>query len=239
VLRGNAFAAVAATAVAALTITVAGCANAGAGRSIGDGVVSRAAAGEPPEAAAHVTTATPDAGGRMDWVEDYGAVCVSMVRGVAPAKAVEELTAGRAKAFANREDAEDWVAGSADDGSYWIGAGQVGQWTFVWEDNGFQGSLDRTAARLSAGSVFVSAYWNVNAVEAFTYARDGQVVRQFDPVLDPPGGGSGDALPAETRLDWEDAEASMLRLQSTVTGEQAADPAWLDAPGVSFWGFTQ
>jgi len=174
----------------------------------------------------------------LDWVEDYEAVCVSMVRGVAPAKAVEELTSGRARTFPSRVAAEDWVVASDDDDRYWIAAGQIGDWTFVWEDNGFQGSLDRSAVRLSAGTVFVSAYWNVNAVETFTLARNGHIVRQFDPVLDR-NGGTGDALPAEARLDWDEAEVSMLRLQATITDEEPASWSWLDAPGVSFWGSTQ
>jgi len=203
--------------------------------------------GQPPQdtvAPQASTTAegvhgTPDSSGAgLDWVEDYEAVCVSMVRGVAPAKAVEELTSGRARTFPSRVAAEDWVVASDDDDRYWIAAGQIGDWTFVWEDNGFQGSLDRSAVRLSAGTVFVSAYWNVNAVETFTLARNGHIVRQFDPVLDR-NGGTGDALPAEARLDWDEAEVSMLRLQATITDEEPASWSWLDAPGVSFWGSTQ
>ena len=84
----------------------------------------------------------------------------------------------------------------------------------------------------------MSAYWNVNAVEAFTYARDGHIVRQFDPVLDQ-GGGTGKALPAEAGLDWDEAGVSMLRLQASITGEQPASLSWIDRPGISYWGFTQ
>jgi len=220
--------------VAGVAVILCGCATEGADR-----VEAPSAAVTPQSPAADRSAGTPNrSGAGLDWVEDYEAVCVSMVRGVAPAKAVEELTSGRARPFPTRVAAEDWVAASDDYNRNWIAAGQIGDWTFIWEDSGFQGSLDRSAVRLSASTAFVSAFWNVNAVEAFTYARDGDIVRQFDPVLDQ-SGGTGNAIPAEARLDWDEAEASMLRLQAAITRQQPASLAWLDAAGVSFWGFAQ
>lgn len=227
---------------AALAGVLAGCATrdkADAAPSPGKSVSSRVSSAEPPVAAATDSGGPTDSGADLDWVEDYEAVCVSLVQGMSPEEAVAKLTAGRARAFPTRVAAEDWVADSDDYDRNWIVAGRVGDWTFIWEDNGFQGSLEEVAARMSVRSPFVSVFWNVNAVEAFTYARDGHVVRQFDPYAHDDDAGTGDALPAESGLDWDDAEVSMLRLQAAITGEPIANMSWLGAAGVSYWGFAQ
>jgi hypothetical protein len=56
-------------------------------------------------------------------------------------------------------------------------------WTVLIEPNGFVGPLPGTLKALSAGGRAASAFWNVNAVMSFSWAIDGQVIRQFDPLL--------------------------------------------------------
>jgi hypothetical protein len=172
-------------------------------------------------------------------IENYDALCVSLVRGVEPVEAVQQLTRNGARPFATRQEAEGWAWNSGDPNvRIFLAAGQIGDWTFLWEDNGYEGAY--AAERLSADSAFVSVYWNVNMLEQFTYARHGHIVRLFDPILDRDGGGTGEALPNEAGLDWEEQpEESMLHLQSSITGVPVANPAWLDLPGVTFWGFTE
>src|SRR4051812_5634884 len=90
--RGDGWVARALTA-AGLALILCGCAMEGADR-----VEAPNESGTPQSPAANRITGTPnrsEAG--LDWVEDYEAVSVSMVRGVAPAKAVDELTSGRAR----------------------------------------------------------------------------------------------------------------------------------------------
>jgi hypothetical protein len=170
-------------------------------------------------------------------VEDYEAVCVAVVRDLTPAQAVRKLTGGVARRFASRARAEDWSYRGNDYDRDTIAAGRLHGWTFLWEDFGYKCSLPEAAARTSSDRRFASVYWDINATERFTYAIDGRVRRQFDPVLDRRRTGEGRRLAAEAGLRWwHRPEISMLRLQSRLTGLPVATPSWLDRPGVQFWG---
>jgi Family of unknown function (DUF6461) len=118
----------------------------------------------------------------LGWVANNQGVCVTLVRRVSPDAAVRRLTGGGARLFSSRSRAVKWSYGGSDYDRYWLGAGRIGKWTFVWEDNGFQCSLHRPAVRTSARGRFTSVFWDVNAVEGFNYAIKGHIVRQFDPV---------------------------------------------------------
>lgn len=174
----------------------------------------------------------------LDWVANNQGVCVTLVRGVSPAAAVRRLTAGGARRFSSRSRAVNWSYGGSNYNRYWLGAGRIGKWTFVWEDNGFQCSLHRPAVRTSAHGRFTSVFWNVNVIEGFTYAIKGHIVRQFDPVYPGRHAGHGKPLPAEAGLPWrQHPERAMLRLQTRLTGQQVARPGWLRRPHVHFWGY--
>jgi Family of unknown function (DUF6461) len=128
--------------------------------------------------------------------------------------------------------------GGSDYDRYWLGAGRIGRWTFVWEDNGYECSLHRPAVRTSAHGRFTSVFWNVNALEGFTYANKGHIVRQFDPVYPGRHAGHGKPLRAEAGLPWrKHPERAMLRLQSRLTGKPVARPGWLRRTHVHFWGY--
>ena len=172
----------------------------------------------------------------LAWVENDEAVCVSLVRGVSPKRAVRLLTRGDVQPLAGQAQADQWIdSGSLD--RYWIAVGKIGPWTFLWEDNGYDGSLPGIAKRLSVGTSMVSFYWNVNAVERFIYAADGRIVRAFDPVLDKRSGGIGNPLRREASLRWRNRpETSMVRLQASITRQPLANPGLLSRPGVTFWG---
>lgn len=193
-----------------------------------------------PSIATPSATPTPVAVRRRQgvaWVEDYEAVCVSLVRGVAPRRAVRLLTAGDAQPLAGRAEAEQWIDEGSDDDRYRIAVGHVGPWTFLWEDNGYDGSLAGVARRLSLVTSMVSFYWNVNADEQFTYAVHGRLVRYFDPVFYKRNGGVGKRLRKEIGMRWwSHPEVAMVRLQASLTGQPVANPSWLDGPDVTYWG---
>lgn len=100
-------------------------------------------------------------------------------------------------------------------------AGQVGDWTVVWEDNGFR-ATDKTLLRqLSENTRAVVVFQSADGPSSIQYAVDGQIVRSFDPVLyDNRSLWSGDRLPEETGLTFEigDAMADALRLAERLTG---------------------
>ena len=98
-------------------------------------------------------------------------------------------------------------------------------WDVIIEPNGWAASMPETLARLSARGTAVSVFWNVNAVIAFSLARDGSIVRSFDGLLynDP-----GVPLPEEAGLPWgiEAPRASVLAVMERLTGVQI-EREWL------------
>lgn len=66
-----------------------------------------------------------------------------------------------------------------------IQVGQCNGWAFAYEDNGFSGTRPEFLRSVSAGTVAVSVFRNVNAVARFCYVEDGITIANFDPI-DPP-----------------------------------------------------
>ena len=77
-------------------------------------------------------------------------------------------------------------------------------WTWVWEDNGFQGSVVRTLTRLSGLGRTISVFRNGHLLSRFTLAERRRVVRRFEPLRhdDPAVRTTGDPLDDEPLLDW-------------------------------------
>ena len=180
-----------------------------------------------------------------DWTEENIASCISVIDGVSPSDAIEAIIPGEPQRFASREEAEAWAYdfdAEPDATRIWVAAGEIEGHTFVWEDNGFGGSDPGTAERLSANGRFVSVYWNVNGLMSFTFAEHERIEANFDALFAPE---EHDWKTLEdvgaTRIsddDWEEApEISALLAQSQILGlSTPANPAWLDADGVEFWG---
>ena len=104
-------------------------------------------------------------------------------------------------------------------------------WLVLVEPNGWGAVQQGIARALSRGGVAVSVYWNVNAVMLFSLARDGLVVRSFDPLSPRHGHGQyGDPLPEEAGLVVGDPDRdprhSALDLAERLTGVPV-DGAWL------------
>lgn len=212
------------------------------GRSKPSKVVKAGVAGYvvPKPVAPTTTTTTPPTAKPKNaippWIE-YSDVCVSLVKHVSPAKAVGELTDGKAKHFASRHDADVWIRHDADYTRTLVRAGRIGKWTYIWEDNGFECSLRAPALRTSAGTKFVSIFWDEESLENFTLAVDGHILRRFDPVFPGRKHGHGKVLKAESGLPWKrSVELAMVELQSRLTGVEDARPGWLHRPHTTFWG---
>ncbi len=64
-----------------------------------------------------------------------------------------------------------------------IRVGQCDGWTFVHEDNGYRGTLPEVLQAVSADTVAVSVFRNINAVTRFCYAEDGTIIANFEPFF--------------------------------------------------------
>jgi hypothetical protein len=98
-------------------------------------------------------------------------------------------------------------------------------WTVVIEPNGWGASMPDTVARLSSAGDAVSAFWNVNSDMLFSVARQGALLRSFDPLLYRAG---DDPLPEEVDLPFGvgHPRAAALALLSRLTGTEF-DREWL------------
>jgi hypothetical protein len=181
----------------------------------------------------------------LQWLETWDAVCVTLVRTLPPRDAAAAFSDGGVHEFATFDDAQAWACDedTEDTLRVAVAAGTVGGWTFLWEDNGFQGVTKQLAVSLSAGSgESVSMFWNVNGVTSFMATRDGVVTRWFEPSFhdeETEGETVGAPLPAEAVIDWESEPVSAgLQLLAAVTGTEVANPSWLRRPGVLAFGVT-
>jgi hypothetical protein len=175
------------------------------------------------------------------WTANWDALCASLLRPLSAEEAARAIALEDFTPFPDRESAEDWVSQSETYDTAWFATGQVDGWTFIWEANGWQGATPENADRLSQRGSLVSMFWNVNSLMTFIAAEDGVVTRQFDPLFhdDDPSqtGDVGPRHPFEAGLDWEESpRMSGLALLATLTGTEPAQPSWLSAPGVRFWG---
>ena len=91
---------------------------------------------------------------------------------------------------------------------------------------GYRPIPDRLAA-LAANGTALSVFWNVNANMQFALARNGSLIRQFDPLLYD----AADALPEESEFEWgtRRPRASALALMERMSGVQI-DREWLLTP---------
>lgn len=116
--------------------------------------------------------------------------------------------------------AADLSPGSPEDA--WVALRSAGTWVLAVEVNGWQGSRPEVLERVSAGTLAVSSYWNVNGTTRFCYAAGGRQLVEFDALFpDRRYGDDPDCL-EELRagLPWDQPELPpvMLALAARVTG---------------------
>ena len=175
------------------------------------------------------------------WTSQWDGVCISLLQPLSPQASAESIALADFMSFPDRASAQLWVNSCATYDAAWFATGRMGGWTFIWEANGWQGSLVENAVRLSAGGSLVSVFWNVNSDMTFLAMEAGEVTRQFDPVFhdddQSPTPVIGDTIQFEDELDWRSApRMSGLALLSRLTGTDLAHPSWLSGLDVFFWG---
>jgi hypothetical protein len=144
---------------------------------------------------------------RYGWASLAQPMCVSLVRDRSP----EEVLAGLAREMTVEigpgpfDVAMQWVqAQDYQDLASLAWAVPVGNWTLAVEENGWQAVTPSVARALSADTRLVAYYWSVNADMTFLLAEDGNIVRQFDPLLGYDDGVArhGTPLPEEEGLPF-------------------------------------
>src|SRR5260370_33070013 len=121
----------------------------------------------------------------LSWLQDYSvAYCVTFARELDKAEMLRRFNADLSLAQMIRRD--DW---ERLEQLAWFGeivqAGQSDGWAFVYEDNGLTGTFEDILQSVSAGTVAISVFCNVNSLTRFCYAEDGVLLAHFDPI-DPP-----------------------------------------------------
>jgi hypothetical protein len=117
------------------------------------------------------------------------AKCVSLVRGRPPVEVLRGLARETTIVVGPGpvDAAEAWVQEEAQYGTMTMAfvawAVSLGAWTLAVEEIGWQGVTPEVVAPLSVGSELVSYYWSADADMRFVRAVDGEVVRDFDPLL--------------------------------------------------------
>ena len=129
--------------------------------------------------------------------------------------------------------------GLGDGGNDCVQIGQIGDAIIAYEHNGWTG-IDADVIKKIAAPISVSLYRNVNAVTQFVYAKHGEIIRTFDPVLYDPEG----AIPEETALNFtpvsdspysgEGNEARAFQLMETLTGVRIERDWMLDLARPTF-----
>lgn len=139
--------------------------------------------------------------------ESPAAFCLTVVASDDLQAVLDVLLPRRRVEVTTWSGARDWVMENFDGaGGYPLAASaHAGAgWTTVWEDNGFQGSLDRSMTRLSRLGRAISVFRNVNALSSFVLAENRRIVRRFDPLShdSPRSRTVGEPLADEPLLDW-------------------------------------
>jgi hypothetical protein len=178
------------------------------------------------------------------WFKDHWlrqAFCITLVRGMDEVEVLRRLGG-------ERSQPRMLTVGEAGElsGSFHAGYPQIvmaatrGGWAVAVEDNGWEGSRPEVLRALSADTQAVSVYQNVNALGHFSYAVDGALLVQFEPLFPQRRWGSQpDLLLPQMRAvgldpDWQqppygDIDTAALALAERVTGVHL-DPRVLDGP---------
>lgn len=130
------------------------------------------------------------------------AYCVTLVRGIAPERLLQELGAEPTLRVTGAEALcepayESW---DEDGERVFIGVAAVGEWSLMIEYNGYLGITDKAMLPVSRGRTVVSHFRNVNAVDHFYWFEDGDIRLHFEPLFAYARDGSrADELLAEMR----------------------------------------
>jgi len=148
------------------------------------------------------------------------AVTVTFVRGVSPDEVIRRLGANPS-AGTEMLHSDVWeTQGQGYEFHLGVQVDVVDAWTVIVEPNGWMLTSPGTAERVSVGGELVSLYWNVNALMQFIAARDGTLIRRFDPLLYKQQS-IGRPLPEEADLPFGhpgDPRGAAIQLAERLTG---------------------
>lgn len=121
----------------------------------------------------------------LSWLRNHSeAYCVTFAHGLEETELLRRFGGDLSQARLVRLDEWETIEELQVFGEV-IQVGWCNGWAFVYEDNGFRGTLPEVLRPTSAGTKAVSVFRNVNAVTRFCYAEDGTILANFDPI-DPP-----------------------------------------------------
>ncbi len=113
---------------------------------------------------------------------DLMAGCVGVVPGGDPAS-VRRCLGVETRPSRQATVHEAWELSESDFGNDLIQVSSIGDAVVIYEPNGWHGVDDELAVALSQEGRYAAYCWNVNAVMRFVFAVDGQIKRDFDPLL--------------------------------------------------------
>ncbi len=117
----------------------------------------------------------------LAWIRDNSeAYCVTFVKGLDETELLRRF--GGDLAWARLARYDDWEA--VEELQMFGDVVRVGYcdgWAFVYEGNGYRGTLSEVLQPLSAGTAAVSVFRNINALMNFGYAEDGTILAKFEP----------------------------------------------------------
>ena len=116
------------------------------------------------------------------WLEDYfdDAACLTVVVGKDEAAVLHDLGADRTATVAMGDAVSFDEDEEGSNGPSFVSVIAVPGGVLAVEFNGYQGSLSEVVAALSSGGRAASMFWNVNDDNAFTCARQGELVATVD-----------------------------------------------------------
>ncbi|MCA0144204.1 DUF6461 domain-containing protein [Blastococcus sp. LR1] len=165
-----------------------------------------------------------------DWF-DIEAIALTFLRGARLEEVVHVLRLDPAtERMRTFDDAEEDPDVSSD--AFPVQMEELEGWLVVVEPNGFLMTDHHVLSRLSRGGTAICWFRNINAVSDFLVARDGEIVRAFDPVLFDDEEGA--PLPEEEGLDFADEDADpdalALTLMERLTGVRIEESWLLERP---------
>lgn len=143
---------------------------------------------------------------RYAWVEDWEGegFCVALVGASSARDVLAAMVPDPDLAMGQARDVRAWAReqqlpnyGNA------VEAAELGRWVVSVEENGFLAMHADVLRRLSEHRTAIVLFRNVNAVMRFVCAREGSVIRAFDPLLyDDRSSWIGEPLAQERDLDF-------------------------------------
>ncbi len=181
-----------------------------------------------------------------DWVDLFEALTVGLVQGRDPRWVAAAALGPEPVEFADRSAAEDWTSAGVDparlgDADQYdrtsVSMVPISGWTVVWADWGTVWTDEHIARELSRDGEFACYSWGTGAMHLVQVARDGEIVRSFDPWFRDDDA-IGSVLPEERSIEWShDTHVPGILLVEALTGLGPIDVAWRDRQDARVFGY--